>query len=153
LISWNWRYDSGLVAGAVPCAGSICPYGPNGTDSIVEVSALTPDQQFQGGLFCGSVYTTPTTPISPNNLYSASEYGSKFLSIPAPGTYDPDHNPQRIAPRNLFDLAIGHDNIFHGDKYKVSLRLTVINLTDVKGLESEVPTSLAYAQLMRVTKR
>ncbi|HEY2385149.1 MAG TPA: hypothetical protein VGK48_28575, partial [Terriglobia bacterium] len=33
--SMNWRYDSGLVAGPVPCAGGNCANGPNGTDSIV----------------------------------------------------------------------------------------------------------------------
>jgi hypothetical protein len=30
----------------------------------------------------------------------------------------------------LFDLAVGHDNIFHGDTYKWSGRLTVVNLTN-----------------------
>jgi hypothetical protein len=34
---FNWRYDSGLVAGPVPCAGGNCANGPNGTDSIVDV--------------------------------------------------------------------------------------------------------------------
>ncbi len=48
-------------------------------DSIVDVSGLTPDQQFQGGLYCGSVYATPTTPISPTGLCPASQYGSKLL--------------------------------------------------------------------------
>jgi hypothetical protein len=139
-VGWNWRYDSGLVAGPVPCAGGDCPNGPNGTNSIVDASALTPDQQFQAGLFCGSVYATPTTPISPDSTCPASQYGSRFLSIPAAGTENDDHNPQRVAPRNLFDLAVGHDNIFHGDKYKVSLRLTVINLTDKEALYNFLST-------------
>jgi hypothetical protein len=138
--SFNWRYDSGQVAGSVPCAGGDCANGPNGTNSIVDASALTPDQQFQAGLFCGSVYATPTTPISPNSLCAASQYGSKFLSIPAPGTENNDHNPPRIDPRDLFDAAIGHDNIFHGDKYKVSLRLTVINITDKEALYNFLST-------------
>jgi hypothetical protein len=129
-ISFNWRYDSGLVAGPVPCAGGNCNNGPNGTDSIVDVSGLTPDQQFEAGLFCGSVHATPTTPISPTGLCPASQYGSTLINIPAPGTENDDHNPPRIAPRNLFDLAIGDDNLFHGDKYKVSLRLSAVNLTD-----------------------
>jgi hypothetical protein len=75
--SINWRYDSGLVAGAVPCAGGNCANGPDGSDSVVDVSGITPDQQFEAGLFCGAVYATPTTPISPNGLCPASEYGSK----------------------------------------------------------------------------
>ena len=33
--------------------------------SIVDVSGLTPDQQYQAGLYCGNVHATPTTPISP----------------------------------------------------------------------------------------
>ena len=137
--SLNWRYDSGLVAGPAPCAG--CPgNGPNGNDSIVDASVLTPDQQFQAGLYCGSVFATPTTPISPTGLCPASMYGSKYLSLPAPGTENDDHNPPRIASRNLFDIAVGHDNVFHGDRYKFSARLTVINLTDKEALYNFIST-------------
>ena len=39
-IGFNWRYDSGLVAGPVPCAGGNCNNGPNGTDSVVDVSGI-----------------------------------------------------------------------------------------------------------------
>ena len=84
-LGFNWRYDSGLVAGPVPCAGGNCANGPNGTDTIVDVSALSPDQQFQAGLFCGSVHATPPspanplgTPISPTGLCPASQYGSTW---------------------------------------------------------------------------
>jgi len=52
------------------------------------------------------------------------------VKVPKPGTENDDHNPQRIQPRSLFDLAVGHDNIFHGDRYKWSARLSVINLAD-----------------------
>jgi len=134
---FNWRYDGGLVAGPAPCAGGDCNNGPNGTDTIVDVSGLSPDQQFQAGLFCGSVHATPPnpanplgTPISPNGLCPGTQYGSTLISITAPGTNNADHNPTRIAPRHLFDLAVGHDNLFHGDKYKVSIQLTAINITN-----------------------
>ena len=134
---FNWRYDGGLVAGPAPCAGGDCNNGPNGTDTIVDVSGLSPDQQFQAGLFCGSVHATPPstanplgTPISPNGLCPGTQYGSTLISITAPGTNNADHNPTRIAPRHLFDLAVGHDNLFHGDKYKISLQLTAINITN-----------------------
>jgi hypothetical protein len=138
--SLNWRYDSGLVAGAVPCS-SCGGNGPNGTDTtIVDASGLTPDQQFEGGLYCGSMHATPTTPISPDSTCPASQYGSTFLKIPAPGTEDDDHNPPRIASRNLFDVAAGHDNIFGGDRYKVSARLTVINLTNKEALYNFLST-------------
>jgi hypothetical protein len=115
----------------VPCAGGeACPNGPNGSDTVVDVSNLTPDQQFEGGLYCGSVHATPITPISPNGLCPANLYGSSLVSIPAPGTQNNDHNPQRIAPRNLFDLGVGHDNIFRGDKYRWSARVTVVNVAN-----------------------
>src|SRR6266481_2935889 len=121
-IGFNWRYDSGLVAGAIPCAGGNCANGPAGSDTVVDTSFISPDQQFQAGLFCGSVRATPTTPISPNGLCPANLYGSTFLSIPAPGTENDDHNPPRVALRNLFDTSVGHDNLFHGDRFKWSLR-------------------------------
>jgi hypothetical protein len=140
-LAFNWRYDSGLVAGAVPCAGGTsCGGGPNGSDTMVDVSTLTPDQQYEGGLYCGSVHATPTTPISPTGLCPAALYGSTLLSIPAPGTSNADHNPQRIAPRNLFDIAVGHDNIFQGDRYKWSARLTVINLANTEALYNFLST-------------
>ncbi len=138
--SFNWRYDSGLVAGPVPCAGGNCNNGPNGTDTLVDVSGLSPDQQFQGGLFCGTVHATFATPISPTGLCPANMYGSTLVSIPAPGTEDDDHNPPRIQQRNLFDLGVGHDNIFQGDKHRWSARLTVINLTNQKALYNFLST-------------
>jgi hypothetical protein len=139
-IGFNWRFDSGLVAGPVPCAGGNCSNGPNGTDSIVDVSGLTPDQQFQAGLFCGSVRATATSPISDSGLCAASQYGSSLIKIPAAGTEDDDHNPPRIASRNLFDLAIGHDNLFHGDRYKWSVRLSIVNIGDKEALYNFLST-------------
>jgi Carboxypeptidase regulatory-like domain/TonB-dependent Receptor Plug Domain len=127
---FNWRYDSGLVAGPVPCAGGNCANGPLGSDTVVDASILSPDQQFQAGLFCGSVHATPTTPISPGSICPASEYGSTLLKIPAPGTEDDNTNPPRVQPRSLFDMAVGDDNLFHGERYKWSARVTVINLTN-----------------------
>ena len=136
-LGFNWRYDGGLVAGPVPCAGGDCHNGPNGTDTVVDVSSLSPDQQFQAGLFCGSVHASPPSaanpvgaPISPNGLCAGNLYGSTLVAITVPGTNNADHNPNRIAPRHLFDIAIGHDNLFHGEKYKISLQLTAVNVTN-----------------------
>jgi carboxypeptidase family protein/TonB-dependent receptor-like protein len=142
-IGFNWRYDSGLVAGAVPCAscGGNGPLGDN--TSLVDTSVLTPDQQFEAGLFCGSVAATPTVPISSAlgaNLCPAAQYGSKFIKLPAPGTENDDHNPPRIKGRNLFDVAVGDDNLFHGDRYKWGLRFTVINLTNKEALYNFLST-------------
>jgi hypothetical protein len=138
--SFNWRYDSGQVAGQAPCAGGNCVNGPNGSDSVVDVSGLTPDQQFQAGLYCGSVHATPIIPISPNGLCAASLYGSTLLQIPAPGTENDDHNPPRVASRNLFDIAIGQGNLFHGDKKKWSARIAVVNMTNTTALYNFLST-------------
>jgi hypothetical protein len=132
-IGFNWRYDSGLVAGPVPCEGGNCAGAQ--VPGFVDVSGLSPDQQFQAGLSCAGVFATPPsatnpagTPIIASGLCPASQYSSKFLQIPAPGTENDDHNPPRVASRNLFDLAVGDDNLFRGDRYKWSLRLTAINI-------------------------
>jgi len=133
-VGLNWRYDSGLVAGAVPFATSADPSDPG---YQVDLTGLTADQQIQAGLFCGGVFPTYTAPLAscPGNLY-----GSKLVQIPKPGTEDDDHNPPRIAPRHLFDLAVGDDDLFHGDRYKWSLRFTVINLTDKTALYNFLST-------------
>jgi len=133
---FNWRYDSGQVAGSAPCynplsndPNSAC--GPTSTllngQPAVNLSSLTADEEFQAGLMCGGMKATPGNPLPAVCL--ASEYGSTLLKIPAPGTGDNDHNPQRIQPRNLFDASLGKDNIFHADRYKVNLDLTAINVT------------------------
>ena len=132
-LGFNWRYDSGLVAGPVPCAGGNCANGPLGSDTVVDASIISPDQQFQAGLFCGSVRATPTTPISSSlgtSICPAAQYGSTLIRIPAPGTQNDDHNPPRIGSRHLFDIAVGDDNLFRGDKYTWSLQLTAVNITN-----------------------
>lgn len=146
-LGFNWRYDSGLVAGPVPCAGGDCTNGPNGSNTVVDVSGLSPDQQFQAGLFCGGVRATAPsaahplgTPISANGLCAADQYGSTLISLAAPGTNNADRNPNRIAARHLFDLAIGDDDLFHRDKYRVSLQLTAINLSNQVSLYNFLST-------------
>ena len=96
--------------------------------NTISGAPLTADQQFQAGFTCNGVRATPTQALPSPCL--ASQFGSALISVPAPNTENDDHNPQRIAPRSLFDLSLGHDNLFHGDKYKVSAQLTVINLTN-----------------------
>ncbi len=135
---FNWRYDSGLVAGAAPCYGinpnNDCPQSTTlgGQPAILMEdpfgNPLTADQEFQAGFFCGSQKATPTTPLP--NPCLASQFGSTLISVPKPGTEDDDHNPPRIASRNLFDVAIGDDNLFNGDRRKWSVRLTAINITN-----------------------
>jgi hypothetical protein len=140
-IGFNWRYDSGLVAGATPCFGitpdvNNCPGSVliGGVPSVSMIASnvggvpLSADQEFEAGFTCNGVHATPTSPL-PYNC-SASQFGSSLIKVPAPGTENDDHNPPRIASRNLFDLSIGHDNLFHGERYKWSARLTAINLAN-----------------------
>jgi hypothetical protein len=62
------------------------------------------------------------------------------VSIPAPGTGDNDHSPPRIAPRSLFDMTLGEDNLFHGDKYKWGAQVTAINVTNKYALYNFLST-------------
>jgi len=74
------------------------------------------------------MHATPTVPLPSPCL--ASQFGSTLISVPAPGTENDDHNPQRIKSRSLFDIALGVDNLFKGDRYQWSAQVTLINLTN-----------------------
>ncbi len=128
-VGFNWRYDSGLVAGAVP-------FGSD-TTTPVDLTGLTGDQQLQAGLFCGGQHPTLFAPLT---TCAPSQFGSNLVKIPAAGTENDDHNPPRIAARNLFDISVGHDNLFHADRYKWSLQLTAINVTNKTALYNFLST-------------
>ena len=128
-LGFNWRYDSGMVAGAVPFAVD--------SRTPVDLTGLTADQQMQAGLFCGSQKPTLTQPLT---TCAPSLYGSTLVRIPAPGTENDDHNPPRIAPRSLFDVSVGDDNLFRGDKHRWSAQLTAINLTNKTALYNFLST-------------
>jgi hypothetical protein len=114
----NWRYDSGLVAGAVP--------------DFATALTFDGDQQAAIGLFCGNTFATRSAPLT--SCPAGTPHGATRLTIPADGTDNPDKNPPRIAPRHLFDVSVGDDDLLHGDRYKWSLRFTVINLTNKEAL-------------------
>jgi hypothetical protein len=122
-IAFTWRYDSGVVAGAV--------------GSLNDALALTGDQQAAIGFYCGSQLATVSTPIT---SCASPTYGATRLMIPAAGTENDDHNPPRIAPRNLFDLAAGTDNLFHSEKVRTTLKATVTNLTNKVALYNFLST-------------
>jgi hypothetical protein len=149
-LGFNWRYDSGLVAGATPCFGALaqndCPQSLliGGVPNVSMIAAnvggvpLSADQEFEAGFFCGSQHATPTSPL-PFNC-AASQFGSTLISVPNPNQENDDHNPPRIDQHNLVDLAVGHDNIFRGDRYKVSAQLTVVNLANQYALYNFLST-------------
>jgi hypothetical protein len=122
-VAMNWRYDSGLVAS-----------NPNLDTFDHALSFLDADQQAAVGLFCGSNVATLATPLTPATCTGQTKVGATRIVFPAPGTFNVDHNPTRVAPRHLFDAAVGDDDLFHGDHYKWSLRFTVVNLTNQTAL-------------------
>lgn len=126
---WNWRYDSGQVAGAMP-------FAVNDT-TPVDLSGLTYNQQAQAGIACNGVRATPQSGFG---SCAPSQYTSSLITIPAPGTQNDDKNPARIAPRNLFDLSVGQQNIFHKERFKTDLDLTAVNLTNEYALYNFLST-------------
>jgi hypothetical protein len=144
--SMNWKYDSGLVAGAVPCYGVADPNSACAGTSIliggqpgIDLSKLTYDEQFQSGLRCNGVSATYTSGFT---QCLASQLTSSLVKIPAAGTEDDDRNPQRIQPRNLFDMALGDDHVvaLHEDRYHIGARVTAINVTNKYALYNFLST-------------
>ena len=143
----NWRYDSGMVAGAAPCYNPLTN-DPNsacantsttlGGQPAVNLSSLTADEEYQAGLICNGVAATPFAALPAACL--ASQFSSSMLRIPAPGTGDNDHSPQRIAPRDLFDASLGKSNIFHRDRFKTDLDFTAVNIANKKALYNFLST-------------
>jgi Carboxypeptidase regulatory-like domain len=121
----SWRYDSGLVAGAVA--------------SLDDALALTADQQTAIGFFCGNQVARRDQVLTSANC-TTSNYGATRLRIPAEGTADDVSNPPRVAPRHLLDLGIGADNLLHTDRTKLRVRFSVINLTNKDALYNFLST-------------
>jgi hypothetical protein len=155
-LAFNWRYDSGLVAGATPCdaltltciaSTSIANGGtadvPSGQVAFINTTTrlpLTADQEYQGGFTCNG-NPAASSPLGPRLAScDAAGLGSIYIQVPTPGKENDDHDPQRVQPRNLFDLAIGHDNIFRGDRYRFSARISVVNLTNKVALYNFLST-------------
>jgi hypothetical protein len=129
-IGFSWRYDSGLVAS-----------NPNLVDFPTALGFLDADQQAAIGLFCGGHVATLANPLTPAICAGQKPFGAKLVRIPLPGQGDVDHNPTRVASRNLFDSSVGDDNIFRSaDRYRWSLRFTVINLTNKETLYNFLST-------------
>jgi len=118
----SWRYDSGLVAGSVA--------------SIEDALALSGDQQAAIGFSCGSIVATRNAPITSCDAGG----GATRIVIPAEGTADDVNNPPRIAPRHLFDLGLGVDNLLRSDRAKIRVRFSVLNLTNKETLYNFLST-------------
>jgi hypothetical protein len=157
-VGFNWRYDSGQVAGSAPCYGTLafndCPQGymPNGQPLLINGQpavnltdsnnvALTADQEAQAGLACNGVRATLGHPLP--NTCLVSQLTSSLLKLPAPNAENDDHHPARIAPRNLFDLSFGEDNLLRrkdANKQTLSASVTIVNLTNEVALYNFLST-------------
>jgi carboxypeptidase family protein/TonB-dependent receptor-like protein len=148
---FNWRFDSGQVAGAAPCYGVLasndCPQTTTiGGQPAVYLEdatgiALTADQEAQAGLACNGVRATPTQALPSKCL--VSEFTSSLLAIPAPNAENDDHDPPRVKSRNLFDLTFGEDNLLrrnNADKRTLSATLTIVNITNKYALYNFLST-------------
>jgi hypothetical protein len=112
----TWRYDSGLVAGSVA--------------SLADALALSGAEQAAIGFSCGNQIPSPDNQITrcPGGSFDVSR-----LRIPADP--DDDHNPPRVAPRHLFDIGVGTDNLFNqADSNHVTLRFSVLNVANKEAL-------------------
>jgi Carboxypeptidase regulatory-like domain len=122
-VSLTWRYDSGLVVSGVP-------------DSDAAL-ALTAAQQTSIGLACGNVFATYSSPITSCN----GTVTSKLITLPQAGQENDDHNPDRVKPRNVFNLGVGSDNLLHTEKHeKFTASLEVANLTNKVALYNFLST-------------
>jgi hypothetical protein len=154
-IGFNWRYDSGQVAGAAPCYGSLASNDcPQTTTLLVNgvaqpavyledanKIALTADQEAQAGFACNGVSAALGHPLPATCL--VSQFTSSLLKLPAPNAENDDHNPPRIAPRNLFDLSFGEDNLLRRkpeNKRTLSASVTIVNLTNKVALYNFLST-------------
>ena len=63
------------------------------------------------------------------------------MVIPADGTENDVTNPPRVAPRNIFDIGVGVDNVLHNSKgAKLKLRFSVLNVTNTEALYNFLST-------------
>ena len=112
-----WRYDSGLVVGAV--------------NGLRDALALTAAQQAAIGFYCGGERASLTNRIS---ACGSPAYGAERINILLPGTENDDHNPPRTKSRHVFNLAGGTDNLLHKEHFRTTLRFTVLNLSNQASL-------------------
>jgi hypothetical protein len=114
---FTWRYDSGLVVGAI--------------NNMAEALALTAAQQSAIRLYCGSQQASLSYRIT---SCASPNYGAQRINILAPGTENDDHNPPRTKPRNIFHFGMGNDNIFHKERIRTAVRFSILNLSNEASL-------------------
>jgi hypothetical protein len=118
-----WRFDSGLAVTGVPSAESAL--------------VLTPNQQVDIGLSCNGGAASVQSPLRSCN----GTIASTLLTLPPAAVANNDHNPDRVKPRSVFDLALGTDNLFRSETArKIALRFTLNNVTNKVALYNFLST-------------
>jgi hypothetical protein len=133
-VALTYRYDSGLVVSGVPDAGAALN--------------LTPNQQVSIGLACNGMFATVTNPLSDCTIGGKQgTVTSKLINLPQGGygnfasAENDDHNPARVKPRNILNLGIGTDNLFHSEGHKrFTASIDIANLTNVVALYNFLST-------------
>jgi hypothetical protein len=122
--SFTWRFNSGLaLPGVVP--------------DYASALKLNADQQAAMGLYCGDVSATRFAPIT---SCKSPIFGATRVSIPPPSKENDDLRPTRVTERNIFDAAVGIDDLLHTEGYKIQLRFTALNLTNKEALYNFLST-------------
>jgi hypothetical protein len=115
----SWRYDSGLVAGAVA--------------SLDDALALTADQQTAIGFLCGNQVATRIrrwrAPTAPLRITVPRFWRSRLKELL---TTCRIRREWRRGTSST--LGIGADNLLHTDRTKLRLRFSIINLTNKDAL-------------------
>ena len=118
----TWRYDSGLVAVAVP--------------TYAAALSLTGDEQAAMGLYCGGVVAGVTAPL---RSCTSATFGATRIDIPPAGTENDATNPPRIVSHTLTDVALGFDALRVGS-HRVGVQITVSNVFNTIALYNFLST-------------
>jgi hypothetical protein len=115
--NFMWRFDSGLVVGAV--------------NNLQDALGLSADQQTAIGLYCGGERASLVHRISD---CASLHYGAERIEILPPGAENDDRNPPRAKPRQIFSMGLGTENLFHAERFRTVLRFTAINISNEAAL-------------------
>jgi hypothetical protein len=107
----SWQYESGLISGVA---------------TVNDALATDADGQVAMGLMCNGVPATLANPITSCN---GPVTATRVNPLVPNAVYNPDTNPSRIAPRNLFNIGAGLDNVLASTSHvKLRLRVSIVNL-------------------------
>ena len=121
--AFTWRFDSGEVAGGVESLSDVL-----GADRRRAAADRRIVRRGAGDA-------------------GASDHGVRARSVDRfrgsviPANYNPDHSPTRISPRNLFDAAVGWDDLWGKSEGRHwTGKFTVTNLSNVAALYNFLST-------------